>query len=137
MLAPKLGHVCLLSVMRDTDILCIFLSSHKAVITRDCAHVSVDNRHTPHAAIWELIQTSHSLFDPRLLTLQLEDGVMRSAVHCSDGIPSAVVPQTLEYPGGSDDRGRPAGCPPFIGDGGTNRGSQSGQAAEQGQNLDG
>ena len=64
------------------------------------------------------------------LTLQPKDSVMWSAMQSSNGISSTVVPKTLKDPGRCDDRGRPAGDPPFIGHRGTNSGPQPGKAAE-------
>lgn len=70
------------------------------------------------------------------LTFQLQDGVMRSAVPSSDGVSSAVVPQTLQNPGGCDDRGCATGHPPFIGHRGTDSGTQTSQAANKSQDLE-
>lgn len=74
---------------------------------------------------------------PLWLTLQLEDGMVWSTVHSSDGISSTVVPQPLENPGRCDDWGCPAGGPPLIGHRGANCGAQSSQATDEGQNLQG
>lgn len=56
-------------------------------------------------------------------------------VQRSNGIPSTVVPQTLQHPGGSDDQGCLARGPPLIGHGGTDGGAKPGQAAKKSENL--
>lgn len=61
---------------------------------------------------------------------------MRSAVPSSDSVSSTVVPQTLQDPGGCDDRGCPTGHPPFIGHHGTDGGTQTSQASKKSQDLE-
>ena len=57
------------------------------------------------------------------LTIQFKDSEVRPAVHGSDSIPTTARPQALEHPGGSDDRGGPAGALPIVGDGSTDDGA--------------
>lgn len=61
---------------------------------------------------------------------------MRSAMQSSDSVSSTVIPQTLENPGRGDDRGCPTGSLPFIGHGGADGRTQTGQAANESQDLE-
>lgn len=68
-------------------------------------------------------------------TFQFEDSVVRSAVQGSNGVPSTVIPQSLEHPCNRDDRGCPAGGPPLVGHRGSDGGAQTHQAAQESQDL--